>query len=100
MPATSALSVPVTTAFTGAAAVMYAGLQLRVGLYRFDKGLLFGTKGTDGKEDAQLTAISRAGELELASARVKASPDAIQMPSPGWMCCHHHTLSGRHTKQQ
>lgn len=61
MPTTTALSVPVTTAFTGAAAMMYAGLQLRVGLYRFDKGVLFGTKGTDGT-DATLTAISRAGE--------------------------------------
>lgn len=61
MPATG-LSVPVTTAFTGAAAVIYAGLQLRVGLYRFDKKALFGTKNAEGKDDMKLTSIQRAGE--------------------------------------
>lgn len=41
---------------------MYAGLQLRVGLYRKDSGVSFGTAAAKEKlEDMYLTGISRAG---------------------------------------
>ena len=57
------MSAPVTTLFAGGLGVMYAGLQLRVGLYRKDSGVHFGTATKEQPEgDAFLTGISRAGE--------------------------------------
>lgn len=59
------MSAPVTSAFAGSLAVVYAGLQLRVGLYRLGSGIVFGTK-KDAKsaEDEKLLHISRAGEQQ------------------------------------
>eukprot|EP00198_Chlamydomonas_reinhardtii_P011463 XP_001700800.1 predicted protein [Chlamydomonas reinhardtii] len=56
-----ALSVPFTLATAGTLGVVYAGVQLRVGLHRLGSKINFGTKTAAGTEDEELVAKSRAG---------------------------------------
>ncbi|GLC38984.1 hypothetical protein PLESTB_001781400 [Pleodorina starrii] len=58
----SKLSAPLTCLTAGGLGIVYAGLQMRVGLHRLNTGIKFGTKSEDSNaEDEALTAKSRAG---------------------------------------